>query len=130
MKTLEKILKIVTMNRPALLGYSLITSGLIGGVYSVMNKDTTLLSIYCCNILGGAFILSGTDFGNETYRVYEKTKEHIQKHKHLDEEVIELYGKFYCERQGAYMAAKELGYLKEYEAAIKKKGVKVLMPNF
>lgn len=46
MKKLEKILKLVTMNRPALLGYSMLASGLVGGIYSVINKDSTVLSIY------------------------------------------------------------------------------------
>jgi hypothetical protein len=86
------------------------------------------LSIYQGNILGRAFILSGTDFGIKTYRVYERTKEHIQKHEHLDEEVVKLYSKFYCERQGVYMAAKELGHLDKYKNFMKSK--KSIIPNF
>lgn len=128
MKKLEKILKLVTMNRPALIGYSMLAGGLVGGVYSVLDRDMNSLAFYMCNFLGGAFILSGTDFGNETYRVYERTKEHIQKHERLDKEVVKLYSKFYCERQGVYMAAKELGHLGEYKDLMK--GKKVIMPNF
>lgn len=128
MKKLEKILKLVTINRPAFLGYSMLASGLIGGFYSVFEKDMNSLAFYMCNFLGGAFILSGTDFGNETYRVYERTKEHIQKHERLDEEVVKLYSKFYCERQGVYMAAKELGHLDDYKKLMK--GKKVTIPNF
>jgi hypothetical protein len=128
MKKLEKILKLVTMNRPAFLGYSLLAGGLVGGIYSVLERDMTSLASSCSSILGGAFILSGTDFGNETYRVYERTKEHIQKYKRLDEEVVKLYSKFYCERQGVYMAAKELGHLDEYKNFMKSK--KSIIPNF
>ncbi len=116
------------INRPALLGYSMLASGLVGGVYSVLERDMPSLAVSCSSILGGAFILSGTDFGNETYRVYERTKEHIQKRKRLDEEVVKLYSKFYCERQGVYMAAKELGYLEDYKKAIKNQ--KIIMSNF
>ncbi len=128
MKKLEKILKIVTMNRPALIGYTLFASGLFGGIYSFLENDMNSLASNVCYLLGGAFILSGTDFGSETYRVYEKTKEHIQKHECLDKEVVKLYSKFYCERQGVYMAAKELGHLDEYKSLMK--GKKVNIPNF
>lgn len=128
MKKVKKFLKYATVNRVALLGYSMLASGLVGGIYSVLERDMTSLAVSCSSILGGTFILSGTDFGNETYRIYERIKEHIQKNKCLDEEVVKLYSKFYCERQGVYMAAKELGHLDEYKNLMK--GKKVNIPNF
>ncbi len=128
MKRLERILKQATINRFALLGYSMIATGLAGAVYSVINMDMTSATISSGSIVGGAFILSGTDFGNETYWTYERTKEYIQKHKCLDKEVVDLYGKFYCERQGVYMAAKELGCLDDYNKLME--GKKIVIPNF
>lgn len=116
------------MNRFTLLGYSLITTGLVGAVYSVINLDIKYATVSSGSVACGILILSGTDAGIETYRVYERTKEYIQKNKRLDEEVVKLYSKFYCERQGVYMAAKELGHLDEYKALMK--GKKVTIPNF
>ncbi len=121
-------MKIVTLNRFALLGYSLIASGLAGAAYSLANKDITSMAVSCGSIFCGAFILSGTDAGLETYRSYERTKKYIQKHKCLDKEVTDLYGKLYCKRQGVYMAAKELGYLDDYKKLMEDKNI--IIPNF
>jgi len=128
MSRLTDILKTASVNRVTALGSTAAVVGAVGIVLGGLENNITLLGCSAASAYCGFFLTCITGWGVQTFEFYKRTKKHIQEHNGLDEWFVKMYGNNYCNRQGIYMAAKELGYLDDYKKA--REGEKVIIPNF
>lgn len=128
MPKLQDLVKATIMNRATLFGAGLFLSGITGTVLSIIKNDMTLCQYSGKATTIGLMLIGVTKLGSHTHETYLKTKEHIQEHKKLDRRFTELNAQLYCDRQGVYIAAKELGYLNDYRKCVK--GMWNIIPCF
>lgn len=72
--------------------------------------DKTSLDSLTGILIGtSSFTLGVTSYGLETYKAYKRTKDHIKEHGTLDPRFINTFKRYYCDRAGVELAAKEKG---------------------
>ncbi|MDO8516602.1 MAG: hypothetical protein Q7S33_00605 [Nanoarchaeota archaeon] len=112
-----------------LLGNRITVLGELAFLYgNFVDSDYKIMGLILSSL--GGFCIGATRLGTETFRTYIKTKEHIKKHNKLDQHFLEMgiCKKLYCDRQGAYLAARDYGQSKAFKESVKENiGV---IPNF
>ena len=122
MTKLDEIVKGIFMNRISFLGISCVIGGLTGIVTGAIKRDISIAGCSVMTFFTGVYLLGVTEVGSETYNSYERTKSHIQEHGRLSKHFVRTFSQQYCDRQGVYIAAKELGCLNTYKKATKLEG--------
>lgn len=125
---LKKLVQYATLNRVTFGGFCLIPGGFAGMVLGIASNNILLFTGSSLGLSAGFAGIGLTNFGGDTYNSYEKAKKFVKKHNSLSERLVRKHSHLYCNRQGVYMAAKELDYLDDYKRALE--GKHFIIPNF
>ncbi|MBS3082014.1 hypothetical protein J4416_03745 [Candidatus Pacearchaeota archaeon] len=117
-------------NRVTLGSALALTLGLV--TPSMLERDNIvkdlLMPLSIATAIVGVSGIASTKAGSSTYELYRRTKEHIQERGYLDERFVERVIKKsgnetftgYCQQQGAYLAAREVGQENVFHEARRK----------
>ena len=100
-------LKCIWANKATLAGYLSLPISLTLSAIAEHEGSKNLFGISQYAAFAGIFLLTSTDFGTHTLKVYNKTREYIKEHGKIKKN--QQYNKYYCSRVAMRLAAKEAG---------------------